>query len=63
MVHIKYFKMEPIKNGEFLTLRLFTSEDGVRFLCSSSVGNTSGHLKIANCFHLGLSPPYQLRGP
>jgi hypothetical protein len=62
MTHIKYLKMAPIQNGGLFTLRLFTSEDGVRFLCPSSVGNISGNLKIADCLHLGRSPPYQLKG-
>ena len=55
--------MEPIQNGEFFTIRLFASEYGVRFLCSSLVGNMSGHLKLADCLHLGHLPTYQLRGP
>ena len=38
--------MAPIQNGGLFTLRLFTSEDGVKFLCLSYVTNMTGLLKI-----------------
>jgi len=46
-------KMEPIQNGGLFTVRLFTSDGGVRFDCLCYASHLLGNFKMPDCLQLG----------
>jgi hypothetical protein len=53
--------MESIQNGGLFTVRLFTSDGGVRFACVRLASHLFGNFKTVDCLQLGHSPLCHLR--